>query len=70
MHYQAGHDRRWFLDRGSSATYQVLRLRSAYQRLINRRFKIAPPALPERSHVGTLARQATIIHACYLKWRT
>jgi hypothetical protein len=33
-------------------------------------FSTAPPALPGRSHLGTLARQAIIIHACYLKWRT
>src|SRR5689334_2505950 len=61
----AGSHRRWSLDRGSSATHQVLRVRSAYQRMINRRLRAAPPALLGCSRAEMLAQQA--IEFCCLQ---
>ena len=54
-YYQPDIIRRWKLDRGSSATYH----RSggnqpAHQSMINRRFMIAPPALPSGGHTEQL----------------
>jgi hypothetical protein len=60
FHYQPDFIRRWILDRGSSATHH----RSggnqpAHQSMINRRFMIVPPALPNGGHAELLEERAT-----------
>lgn len=59
MYYQPDLIRRWTLDRGSSTTYH----RSggnqpAHQSMINRRFTIVPPALPNGGRVEKLDGEA------------
>jgi hypothetical protein len=38
--------------------------------MINRRSMIVPPAVPSGGQVEQLGRQAMIVLACILKWRT
>jgi len=71
MYYQPDLIRRWTLDRESSATHH----RSggnqpAHQSMINRRFTIVPPALPNGGRAEKLDGEAQNIHACSLKRRT
>jgi hypothetical protein len=38
--------------------------------MINRRFMIVLPAMPNSGHAEQLDDRAAIFHACSLKWRT
>ena len=67
IHYQPDCIRRWSLDRGSSTTNRRSGANQrAYQRMINRRFLIVPPALPGSGHAANACAQQATYFLCLL----